>query len=262
MISVNGVTIIADTFGDNTLRCDAGQIEKAVDNHEVATIVWCYDNDGEMFLLMSIIEHIRDINCLLPICLVLPYVPNARQDRKVSGRLFTLKAFAKFINSLNFHSVYVVDPHSDVTTALIDRVRSDVLSPEPEMFKNIVHMYPDAGAAKRYGKDDPNCIVGAKKRNEEGRVCDFELMNFIPGTKEVLIRDDICSYGGTFVAAAKALREKGVEKIYLYVTHCENCILLGEVFNYIDKVYTTDSICTVTHPKLEIIKHYRKAPEL
>ena len=84
------------------------------------------------------------------------------------------------------------------------------------------------------------------------------MMNFVDGVKSVIIRDDICSYGGTFVAAAKELRARGVESITLVVTHCENNILKGEVFDYIDKVITTDSICTAEHPKLEIATSYRK----
>ena len=119
-------------------------------------------------------------------------------------------------------------------------------------------MYPDAGAAKKYSRAAKlPVIIGNKHRNEEGRIDSYELLNFPEGTKSVIIRDDICSYGGTFVAAAKALRERGVEKIMLMVSHCENNILKGEVFDYIDRVVTTDTICTIEHPKLEFAARYR-----
>ena len=100
-------------------------------------------------------------------------------------------------------------------------------------------------------------IVGNKHRNKEGRIESYELMNFQDGIKSVAIIDDICSYGGTFVSAAKALREKGVQNVVLIVSHCENNILKGEVFDNIDDVYTTDSICTVEHPHLHITGVYR-----
>ena len=61
-----------------------------------------------------------------------------------------------------------------------------------------------------------------------------------------------------FVSAAKELRKRGVEHITLVVSHCENNILKGEVFDYIDEVFTTDSICTVSHPKLIVTKKYRE----
>ena len=55
--------------------------------------------------------------------LVLPFVPNARMDRTHSSKeVFTLKYFAEVINSLEFASVTVLDPHSVVSEALIDRV--------------------------------------------------------------------------------------------------------------------------------------------
>ena len=83
------------------------------------------------------------------------------------------------------------------------------------------------------------------------------VVNFMEGTKKVAIRDDICSYGGTFVTAAKELRKRGVEEIVLFVSHCENNILKGEVFDYVDRVFTTDSIFTGCHPQITIVKSFR-----
>jgi ribose-phosphate pyrophosphokinase len=37
--------------------------------------------------------------------------------------------------------------------------------------------------------------------------------------KEVVILDDICDGGGTFIGLTKKLREKGAAKVTLYVTH-------------------------------------------
>ena len=73
--------------------------------------------------------------------------------------------------------------------------------------------------------------------------------------RNILIVDDICSRGGTFFYAAKALKELGAKKIYLYVTHCEKTILEGELLTsgLIEKVFTTNSICTVEHEKVEVI---------
>ena len=226
------------------------------DNSE--SITWCYDNDAEIFTLNCLVDAIRDAKGNnVNIELRMPYIPHARQDRKVSGRFFTLKTFAKMINQMNFSKVVVLDPHSDVSTALIDRCY-EMLKPI-ELLKvkeGTVLMYPDAGAAKKY-KADNTCIIGNKHRNSEGRIDSYELLNFVEGTKSVCIVDDICSFGNTFVSAAKALRERGVETIGLIVSHCEDNILKGEVFNYIDFVYTSDSICHIeNHEKIEFIDNY------
>lgn len=247
--------VAQETFGDGTLKC---QLPKIYDDYKDINIVWCYDNDSELFCLWSLVRYIQNEYPDIKMSLHLPYIPHARQDRNVSGRLFTLKYFAELINRMNFQTVWVLDPHSDVATALIDRVRQ---MPMPFLvsYKDCAIMYPDNGAAKKYGAMEgvTNPIIGNKHRNVEGRIDGYELMNFPEGTKKVVIRDDICSYGGTFVAVAKELRKRGVEEIILVVSHCEDNILKGEVFDHIDRVFTSDSICTVSHPKLVVTKAFR-----
>lgn len=41
--------------------------------------------------------------------------------------------------------------------------------------------------------------------------------------------DDICSKGGTFYYGSKELNKYGCKDMYLYVSHCENTILDGEL---------------------------------
>jgi ribose-phosphate pyrophosphokinase len=64
--------------------------------------------------------------------------------------------------------------------------------------------------------------------------------------------DDISSYGTTFLHAAKTLKSLGADKIWLFVTHCENSILHGELINsgLLDKIYTTRSIFTAPCPAI------------
>ena len=265
MIKFNGVLIEQDHFGDGTLKCNTpGLSPTGNGKYDKKEILWCYDSDSELFTIIALREYLRDHFPCSQVKLVMPYIPHARQDREVSGRLFTLKAFAKVINSLDFYEVEVLDPHSDVSRALIDRlVVSYNFFPLSQLVneqkKNTAVMYPDAGAAKKYSTIEGvvNPIVGNKHRNDEGRIDGYSVSNFKEGTDVVVIRDDICSYGGTFVSAAKALKELGVKTIYLVVTHCENNILKGEVFNYIDRVFTTDSIFTASHPHIIITRSFR-----
>ena len=73
----------------------------------------------------------------------------------------------------------------------------------------------------------------------------------------VLIVDDICSKGGTFYHSAKKLKELGAKNIYLYVSHCENTILEGDLLTsgLIEKVFTTDSIFRKEHEKIEVMSY-------
>jgi ribose-phosphate pyrophosphokinase len=53
--------------------------------------------------------------------------------------------------------------------------------------------------------------------------------------------------------------ELGARNIYLYITHCENSVLDGEMIesDLIQRIYTTDTIFTAQHPKIEVFKRFR-----
>ena len=267
MIKFNNQIKYQCYFGDSTVKIE--NIYDSIDciNQAINKITWLYDNDSELFTLQCLVDHIREYRPRNLIYLEMPYIPNARQDRKVSNRLFTLKTFAKIINAMNFDKVIVLDPHSDVSCALLDKleVNYDVAWYWDERFNvndDFVYMFPDNGAAKKYSekllRKPTNYIIGNKHRNSEGRIESYELINFQPGIEKVVIVDDICSYGGTFVAAAKALREQGVKQIDLVISHCEPNIFKGDVFDYIDHVYTTDSILDLQNKDYENFDQEKK----
>lgn len=260
MISVNGRVIDLTKFPDGTMsfRCDIYDVSQAAKKQE-SEIVWKYEGEHECMALWYLSKHLKNYHGdNHDIFLTLHYVPNARMDRvKHDDEVFTLKWFAEFINSLNFAGVYVMDPHSNVTTALIDRVAVD--SPK-DIIENVLYImetagidpiicYPDEGASKRYSEmifgDYTFCV-----KRRDWRTGDIQGTSLMDPEKvkdrNVLIIDDICSRGGTFMHTAKALKEAGAEKIYLYVTHCENTITKGDVLTsgLIEHVFTTDSIFT------------------
>jgi len=194
--------------------------------------------------------------------LIIPYVPYARQDRyEIPGESFTLKVFANIINNVGFSKVTMVDAHSDVTPALIDRSSNvknhefvlkaiRAIMNEAERIPDNVDEYircgqfalisPDAGANKKIngvhsyidkmtrGIMNPTefsvpLIKCDKRRNmADGSLGGFEVLaNDLKG-KTCIIVDDICSRGGTFMGLAGALKEKNAGDIYLVVTHWEN----------------------------------------
>ena len=262
MIKLNGKIIEQNNFPDGTLlmKCDPNK-------HAVSTITWQYESDAELFALYSLKRH---LDCIAPgwnSYLYLPYIPNARQDRvKTNEDIFTLKYFAEIINSLKFKKVYSIDPHSSVSEALINNI--EVVSPKFFIDQTLINInvddilmfYPDEGAMKRYsGLVSKPYAFGIKKRNwETGKIEGLDVagaVNQIAG-KDILIVDDICSRGGTFYHSAKKLKELGANKIYLYVTHCENTILEGDLLTsgLIEKVYTTNSIFTKEHEMIEVFE--------
>lgn len=258
MIKLNGRIIKQDHFPDGTLLMKCGP-----NRQSASTITWLYESDAELFALYSLKKH---LDCAIPEWdgnLYLPYIPNARQDRvKNQEDIFTLKYFAEIINSLEFKKVMVLDPHSYVSEALINNVI--VQSPEEYIVQAGMScepdllFFPDEGAMKRYsGLLKTGYAFGIKKRDwETGQIQGLDVAGCVDKIKDskILIVDDICSRGGTFYHSAKKLKELGAKEIYLYVTHCENTILDGDLLTsgLIEKVYTTNSIFTKENKKIEV----------
>lgn len=258
MIKVNGFAVEKQFFPDGTPRI---QLETS---RQESCIEWLYEPNEEM-LLLYITRHLKEQCGAKRLELVMPYIPNARMDRvKHKSEVFTLKYFCAFINGLEFDRVVVRDAHSSVALALLDRVEQEDIQPVVQQLaqrllgKNDIVFYPDEGSCKRYSDMIRfPCAFGIKTRDwATGKILGLEVQGTVPdGPFNALIVDDISSYGGTFLHAAKKLKELGAQKIYLYVTHCENTILAGELIGsgLLEKIYTTQSIYTKGHPLIEVI---------
>jgi ribose-phosphate pyrophosphokinase len=261
MIWVNGKEIVQDHFSAGELK-----IKLQPTTRDRVDIAWHYENDAELFTVACIRQFYAKTRCIL----YLPYVPHARMDRvKNPEDVFTLKTFAHFINSLDFDQVVTWDVHSNVSLALIDRVRNEnpmvwIIEAIQELgyAKNSICLFfPDEGAQKRYGEMFPDFkqAFGIKKRNwETGKIEGYMIVGE-ENVKDryVLIIDDICSYGNTFVKAAEAIREAGAVDISLFITHCEDAINKGDIFknNIFENVFTTNSLIRTpeTDSKLTVI---------
>lgn len=267
MIYVNEEKIDLNHFNDKSFY-----LKLATNNIDDEPIItWLFENNDEALALMFITRHLQEAGAH-PI-LNMPYCSNSRQDRIESNSdIFTLKYFAEFINNLNFKAVLIYDPHSDVTPALINRCRIDTPYFDVHSLllkhKGAIVVYPDSGSTKKYG---PKLAVpymrGIKVRNFETHAIEsFQLVGTEESVKErdILIVDDICGTGHTLYKAARALKTMGANDIYIYVSHCENAVLgphingqsLLDIPNLITKLYTTNSIFTGTHPKVEILYNF------
>lgn len=254
----NGQEIyLTDRFPDGTLSV---KIDKFTTPR---MIEWYYESDSELFTLICLMNHFEKKNGWT---LYMPYLPHARMDRvKHEDDVFTLKYFCNIINSLHFDSVDVKDVHSNVGLALLDNVfELDVnvniikainneiaywsKKGEENVEENLVIFFPDVGAKKRYENLIGRFPIGYGEKDrcwETGEIRGLIVHNAeVLKDKHVIIIDDICSRGGTFYHSAKALKEKGVKSVSLYVTHCENTIAKGDIFKgeLIENIYTTSSL--------------------
>ncbi len=256
MILINGKEIKFEKFPNGETKLSERSILNVLQSFRVNSVSFKYEDDSDLIKLMMV-KKFLDSNANVAIQLIIYYMPYSRMDRIENQSAFTLKYIADFVNYLKFDKVVVVEPHSDVTPALIDNIKARYINFDllPKVMEDVGFnrdkdyiMFPDSGASKRYHnmKGIKNVLIGHKHRDfETGKITSFDLVGeYKEDGYKVIIVDDLSSYGGTFVHSAKALREEAFEEVYLLVAHAENSIFKGKLFNHIDKVYTTDSMLT------------------
>lgn len=242
-----------ERFPDGTLK---GMLVNPMSKGRDAKIIWNYENDGEIFVLQCIVDTMKTISPDMDIILQMPYIPNARMDRvKEQSEFFTLKSFAKLINNMNFKSVEVCDPHSNVSVALIDRCRTyvqieNIISKICSDAKIDTIVFPDMGATKRYdmsliGKT-LNIIILDKTRDwKTGMICGMRIVSQNQNTnaEKVLIIDDIISKGTTMTKCVEYLTDLGFKDISVYATFLENAFYSSDLTknNAINRFYSFDT---------------------
>ena len=194
--------------------------------------------------------------------LYMPYVPYGRQDRATAeGTNFGLSMFTQILGLAGFREIVIVDPHSQVTVDLLEDVCLDlVVVAQQEFLEHLpilqgpnywkddwVVVAPDKGAVGRaYEAVEvlgiPNVVVADKIRDPKtGEIVGMSLSGDITG-KNVLVVDDICDGGRTFIELAKYL-DAALTRA-LFVTHgifSKGYNVVAEAYHH---VYTTDTIPT------------------
>ncbi len=207
-----------------------------------------FEKNEDIIELLLVADALKQADMILE-SIAIGYVPFGRQDRvAVPGEAFSLKVFANLINGLGAKEVCIVDPHSDVTMALIENskvVRQDVIF--LHYFENRTDFYlisPDGGALKKIYKlasqvDCLGVIECTKDRDvKTGDITKTIVHHEDLEGKDCVMVDDICDGGRTFVEIAKVLKKKNAGKITLMVTHGKFTKGLEVFKGLIDEIYT------------------------
>lgn len=199
--------------------------------------------------------------------LFIPYVLGARSDRKFSiGSSNYLKSvICPIINTLNLNRVTVLDPHSDCLEMGINNYRkisnSNIVKTaiqrifSTEVINNGMYFIcsPDAGALKKiYNLSEEigytgGIIKGDKHRDTSGSIVSTGISypkRFFTEdlVKDIIIVDDICDGGRTFIELAKALRQAGhTGKFHLVVSHGIFSKGFEELKTSFESIFTTNS---------------------
>lgn len=232
-------------------------------------------NSDQLMAMFMATDALRRVYPYAVIDLTIPYFPYARQDRVCNaGEALSVKVMATLINAMNYGSVTVVDPHSPVLVAALDKCfvieQKDVFKRTKQDWHKWTIVAPDMGASKK--TEDFAKLVGAKdvlycnkKRNlADGKILGINILN--PEALQVygklMVLDDICDGGRTFIELANVIQREspGYHQgkldytIELAVTHGIFSKGVGVVADHFDRIYTTDTLPQGEHPKLTVIK--------
>ena len=222
------------------------------DINDTAEILAYLEHSNAVLQLLLAVDAIRRVNPNTAINLTIPYFPYARQDRVCNpGEALSLSVMANLINSLQCNQVTIYDPHSEVTSALLNRCTIITLAElitgsslaQEIVQKSLALVSPDAGAEKKithliqHLASPVEVFYARKTRNKlTGVITSTTLDGDVHG-KDLIILDDICDGGHTFIELAKVLKTHGAGNLYLYVTHGIFSKGLDVLKLYFEKVY-------------------------
>lgn len=247
------------------------QIEITEKSNNDSVIIWSrFNNFMDLEKIICAVKSVK-MCAFNRVALRVPYFLGGRSDRSFSKteNNYLRDVVCPIINSLNLDYVLVRDPHShSIETGTIgfkEESNDDFYNWAIRKISpvNYTVICPDAGAVKRtvhaskvfgHGKLP---IVCEKERNSAGEITKTIVPHFDP-CDDVVILDDICDGGRTFIEIAKVIklrheqreREDVIDqngKIYLIVTHGIFSKGFDELSKYFDGIFCTNSYSDVNH---------------
>jgi len=222
-------------FSGGELHIDLSYLPEKCYNWSLLARLQSSDDIMHLFLLVDALE--RRYEGVLG-SITIPYLPYARQDRVCAeGQHFGLDVIAKLLSTIK-HKIKVYDPHSEVTSsafALNNKYISTV--DQNEVIANswlhneiedgsLQLVAPDKGSLNKIfeihfisGSKWPVAECGKTRDPKTGKITGFTCNVDDFEGRDLLICDDICDGGGTFLGLAALLKERNCGKITLYVTH-------------------------------------------
>lgn len=246
------------------------KITSFIFNYYTIQIKTRLNNFQDLELIICATKSLRELG-VKEIHLYTPYFLGSRSDRKFEegSNNYLKTVICPIINSLKFKSVTILDPHSDVLEACLNNFKkidnlnliNFSLSNLYDMSKILLNnefilISPDAGANKKIFKVAEQIsytgkiYTATKHRDNSGKLSRQEIPDlandrFINQNKDIIIIDDICDGGATFINLAKFIKRHSHSdfkcKIYLVVTHGIFSKGFEELSKYFDGIYCTNS---------------------
>lgn len=225
------------------------------------TIRTSIKSSDDLILLCLAIETFNSKNVFPKV--LIDYMAYQQADRRFNdSECFSLKIICNILNLLKTESFTIFDPHSDVSLALLNNCKIEDNSNFIGQViynigvNNLIILAPDAGAYKKI-------FALCEKIGFRGQIeCCAKSRNHITGektiivpkfdeNKNVLIIDDICLAGGTFLGIANKIKNK----CYLAVSHGIFNNGVDHLLERFETIYTTNSRCEIKNEQVKILNY-------
>lgn len=223
-------------------------------NDKFHVSIWIYTSD-DLLEAVAVLGHLYDRVEHVDIC----YLGFARQDKEKNVIKNGIRMNEIILSSVVTQTIFsfipsdttvsILDPHGHTENILtqacamgVDCVIREPINLFGAKYYIPTIVFPDEGAEKRY----KHLFVGHtmtfhKKRGDDGKIIEYgikEGVDFYP-KNDILVFDDICDGGATFIEVAKKLKEMGhTGKLYLQVTHGLFSKGKQELLKYYDEIRT------------------------
>ena len=174
---------------------------------------------------------------------------SARMDRVMSfNEAFSLEIVANAINSIHPTKVTLCEAHSERAVALISNSQNMLLNPWVK--ESRVLCFPDEGALERYSnlfRRNPKIICTKTRDPQTGELKGFAIQResgdyAFKEAENILVVDDLCDRGGTFMGIAELLRKVYPQaSLDIQVVHMVNPEGIRNLSRTYDHVTFTDS---------------------
>ena len=238
-LKLNGTDVFYDRFtfpgGEEHVKIKhAGIPFTKIQEVDITAHVKSSSDLVELALLVNAIRGLNNVGRWTEFNLQIPYFPYARQDRRCDfGEPLSGCWASEFINSMGFDEVMVKDPHSAVIRNTVKNIRvieqDTIVRDYLGWFirgNSAVLVSPDAGAAKKVealslSMGGQEMIYGHKNRDlKTGEITSMSIDNpVLIKDRHLVVVDDICDGGRTFVELGKILKAHEPKSLTLFVTH-------------------------------------------
>jgi ribose-phosphate pyrophosphokinase len=190
---------------------------------------------------------------------ILPYLAYTRQDKptRFEREPATASLMADISITAGLDRLVTWHPHSPQIQGFYNSVpvlKLDALDFFIDSFgrykdrDDVIMVSPDAGAAKLVTRISHelnlNAAIGSKFRPRPEKAMIREVIGDFTGKKIALVLDDMISSGGTVYALVKELvKNKGIEEIYLGVSHN---LCLGTAYERLLELMQNDGLKEIT----------------